>query len=137
MAFISGSIVALATPFTDDGSIDALALKRLIDWHIAEGTNCICVVGTTGESPTVSVDEHCEIIRIAVEQAKGRVPIMAGAGANATSEAIELTRYAKSVGAKCTSARRPTMARLPSSGNGCHLSPVRSPASTWAKRMRR
>ncbi len=99
---VSGSIVALVTPFTEDGKVDVAALRRLIDWHIAEGTSCICVVGTTGESPTVSVDEHCDIIRIAVDQAKGRVPIMAGAGANATSEAIELTRYAKSVGATWT-----------------------------------
>jgi 4-hydroxy-tetrahydrodipicolinate synthase len=102
MAPISGSIVALVTPFQDDGSVDFAALRRLIDWHIDEGTHCICVVGTTGESPTVTVDEHCEIIRIAVEQSRGRVPIMAGAGANATAEAIELTRYAKSVGARYT-----------------------------------
>ncbi len=102
MALLSGSIVALVTPFREDGSVDVAALRRLIDWHIAEGTNALCVVGTTGESPTVSVEEHCDIIRIAVEQSAGRVPIMAGAGANATSEAIELTRFAKSVGAKCT-----------------------------------
>lgn len=102
MLKISGSIVALATPFQDDGRVDVEALRGLIDWHIAEGTNCICVVGTTGESPTVSVDEHCEIIRIAVEQAKGRVPIMAGAGGNATREAIELAQFAKTVGADCT-----------------------------------
>ncbi len=99
---ISGSIVALVTPFRDDGSVDVDALRRLIDWHIAEGTQCICVVGTTGESPTVSVEEHCEIIRIAVAQAKGRVPIMAGAGGNATVEAIKLAEFAKSVGADCT-----------------------------------
>jgi len=85
----------------EDGSIDYPALCRLIDWHIAQGTDCIGVVGTTGESPTVSVDEHCEIIRVAVEQAAGRVPIMAGCGANSTSEAIELTRFAKQVGADC------------------------------------
>ena len=90
MISISGSIVALATPFHDDGSVDYAALRKLIDWHIAEGTDCICVVGTTGESPTVNVDEHCEIIRVAVEQAKGRRPIMAGCGANSTAEAIEL-----------------------------------------------
>jgi 4-hydroxy-tetrahydrodipicolinate synthase len=83
----------------DDGSVDYAALRRLIDWHIAEGTDCIGVVGTTGESPTVSMEENCEIIRVAVEQAAGRVPVMAGTGANATSEAIELTRYAKKVGA--------------------------------------
>ena len=98
---IRASIVALITPMHEDGSIDYPALRRLIDWHIAQGTDCIGVVGTTGESPTVSVDEHCEIIRVAVEQAAGRVPIMAGCGANSTSEAIELTRFAKQVGADC------------------------------------
>ena len=98
---IRGSTVALATPMHDDGSVDYPALRRLIDWHIAEGTDCICVVGTTGESPTVTVDEHCEIIRVAVEQAAARVPIMAGCGANSTAEAIELTRFAKKVGANC------------------------------------
>jgi 4-hydroxy-tetrahydrodipicolinate synthase len=98
---ITGSIVALVTPMFEDGSVDYAALRRLIDWHIAEGTDCIGVVGTTGESPTVSMDENCEIIRVAVEQAAGRVPIMAGTGANATSEAIELTRFAKQVGATC------------------------------------
>ncbi|MFM7849610.1 MAG: 4-hydroxy-tetrahydrodipicolinate synthase [Rubrivivax sp.] len=102
MTPIVGSIVALVTPMHEDGSVDYGALRQLIDWHIAEGTQCICVVGTTGESPTVSVQEHCEIIRVAVEHAGGRVPIMAGAGANATSEAIELTRFAKQVGADCS-----------------------------------
>jgi 4-hydroxy-tetrahydrodipicolinate synthase len=99
---IVGSIVALVTPMHDDGSVDVAALRRLIDWHIAEGTACIGVVGTTGESPTVSIEENCEIIRIAVEHAAGRVPIMAGAGANSTSEAIEMTRFAAKVGADCT-----------------------------------
>ncbi len=99
---IIGSIVALVTPFQADGSVDYAGLKRLLDWHIAEGTDCICVVGTTGESPTVSVAEHCEIIRVAVEHAAGRVPIMAGAGGNATREAIELSQFAKQVGATCT-----------------------------------
>ena len=102
---ISGSIVALATPMLQGGAVDYAALRKLIDWHVAEGTDCICVVGTTGESPTVTVQEHCEIIRVAVEQAakaKGRrVPIMAGCGANSTSEAIELARFAKEVGADC------------------------------------
>ena len=96
---ISGSIVALVTPLHEDGSVDYPTLRTLIDWHIAEGTHCIGVVGTTGESPTVSVEEHCEIIRVAVEQAAGRVPIMAGAGANSTREAIELSEFAKKVGA--------------------------------------
>ena len=98
---IRASIVALITPMHEDGSIDYPALRRLIDWHIAQGTDCIGVVGTTGESPTVSVKEHCEIIRVSVEQAAGRVPIMAGCGANSTAEAIELTRFAKQVGADC------------------------------------
>ena len=93
--------MALITPMHEDGSIDYSALRRLIDWHIAQGTDCIGVVGTTGESPTVSVEEHCEIIRVSVEQAAGRVPIMAGCGANSTKEAIELTRFAKQVGADC------------------------------------
>jgi 4-hydroxy-tetrahydrodipicolinate synthase len=99
---IVGSIVALVTPMHEDGSVDYPALRRLIDWHIAEGTDCIGVVGTTGESPTVSVEEHCEVIRATVEQVKGRVPVMAGAGANSTREAIELTRFARDVGADCT-----------------------------------
>lgn len=98
---ITGSIVALVTPMLDDGSVDYPALRKLIDWHIVEGTDCIGVVGTTGESPTVNVQEHCEIIRVAVEQAAGRVPIMAGCGANCTAEAIELTQFAKKVGADC------------------------------------
>jgi len=99
---ITGSIVALVTPMRDDGSVDYDALRRLIDWHVDEGTQCIGVVGTTGESPTVTVDEHCEIIRVAVEHARGRVPIMAGTGGNATAEAIELSRFALKVGADCT-----------------------------------
>jgi len=96
---LTGSIVALVTPMHEDGSVDYDALRRLIDWHIAEGTDCIGVVGTTGESPTVDVEEHCEIIRVSVEQAAGRVPVMAGCGANSTAEAIELARFAKGVGA--------------------------------------
>ncbi len=99
---IVGSIVALVTPMQDDGSVDYPALRRLIDWHVAEGTDCIGVVGTTGESPTVDVQEHCEIIRVAVEHAAGRVPVMAGAGANSTREAIELSKFALDVGADCT-----------------------------------
>jgi 4-hydroxy-tetrahydrodipicolinate synthase len=98
---IRGSIVALITPMHADGSVDYPALRKLIDWHIAEGTDCIGVVGTTGESPTVNVEEHCEIIRVSVEQAAGRAPIMAGCGANSTKEAIELARFAKKVGADC------------------------------------
>ena len=102
MKSITGSIVALVTPMHDDGRIDFDALRSLIDWHVAEGTQCIGVVGTTGESPTVTPEEHCEVIRVAVEHTAGRVPVMAGAGANATAEAIELSRYALKVGADCT-----------------------------------
>lgn len=105
MKQITGSIVALATPLHEDGSVDYPTLRKLVDWHITEGTDCIGVVGTTGESPTVNVEEHCEIIRVAVEQAKTHgnkaVPIMAGCGANSTAEAIELTKFAKKVGADC------------------------------------
>jgi 4-hydroxy-tetrahydrodipicolinate synthase len=96
---IKGSIVALATPMHEDGQVDFEALDRLIDWHVAEGTDCICVVGTTGESPTVKVQEHQEIIRASVARVAGRVPVMAGCGANSTAEAIELARFAKEVGA--------------------------------------
>jgi 4-hydroxy-tetrahydrodipicolinate synthase len=98
---ITGSIVALVTPMLEDGSVDYPTLRKLVDWHVAEGTDCIGVVGTTGESPTVNVQEHCEIIRVSVEQSDGRVPIMAGCGANSTAEAIELAKFAKEVGADC------------------------------------
>jgi 4-hydroxy-tetrahydrodipicolinate synthase len=101
MTPITGSIVALATPMLEDGSVDYPGLRKLIDWHIAEGTDCIGVVGTTGESPTVTVQEHHEIIRVSVEQARGRVPIMAGCGANSTAEAIELAKFARGIGADC------------------------------------
>jgi 4-hydroxy-tetrahydrodipicolinate synthase len=95
-----GSLVAIVTPMADDGALDLDALRRLVDWHIAEGTDGIVIVGTTGESPTVSFDEHCLLIRTAVEQAAGRVPVIAGTGANSTSEAIELTACAKRAGAQ-------------------------------------
>ena len=104
MTPIVGSIVALVTPMLEDGSVDYSSLRKLVDWHIHEGTDCLGVVGTTGESPTVNVDEHCEIIRVTVEQARKHpryVPVMAGCGANSTSEAIELARFAKKVGADC------------------------------------
>ena len=96
---IQGSIVAIVTPMHADGTLDIPGLRKLIDWHIAEGTDGIVIVGTTGESPTVSVDEHCELIKIAVEQTAKRIPIIAGTGGNSTAEAIELTRFAKKVGA--------------------------------------
>jgi 4-hydroxy-tetrahydrodipicolinate synthase len=95
----SGSIVALVTPMHTDGRIDWDALCRLIDWHVAQGTHALSVVGTTGESPTLTVQEHCELIRITVMHAAGRIPILAGCGANATQEAIELAQFAKESGA--------------------------------------
>ena len=96
---IKGSIVAIVTPMHADGSLDYPGLNKLIDWHIAEGTDGIVIVGTTGESATVSVEEHCALVKATVEHAKGRIPIIAGAGGNSTAEAIELTRYAKDAGA--------------------------------------
>lgn len=95
---IRGSLVAIVTPMHEDGSLDLSGLRKLVDWHIAEGTDGIVIVGTTGESPTVGFDEHCELIRITVEQAAGRVPVIAGTGANSTSEAITLTQCAKASG---------------------------------------
>lgn len=96
---IQGSLVAIVTPMHTDGSLDFDGLRKLIDWHVAEGTDGIVIVGTTGESPTVSVEEHCELVRVTVEHAAGRIPVIAGTGGNSTTEAIELTRYAKEVGA--------------------------------------
>ncbi|MEZ5614322.1 MAG: 4-hydroxy-tetrahydrodipicolinate synthase [Rhodocyclaceae bacterium] len=96
---IQGSIVAIVTPMLANGSLDYPRLKSLVDFHVAEGTDGIVIVGTTGESPTVDVGEHCELIRAAVEYAAGRIPVIAGTGGNSTSEAIELTAYAKKVGA--------------------------------------
>jgi 4-hydroxy-tetrahydrodipicolinate synthase len=99
---IKGSLVAIVSPMHDDGSLDFDAYRRLIDWHVAEGTSAIVAVGTTGESPTVTPNEHGELIRVAVEAARGRVPVIAGTGGNSTAEAIELTRHAKHVGADAT-----------------------------------
>ena len=97
---LTGSLVAIVTPMHADGALDIGRFKSLIDWHIAEGTQGIVVVGTTGESPTVNFDEHKELIRIAVEHAAGRVPVIAGTGANSTAEAIELSESAKRSGAQ-------------------------------------
>ncbi|MBB3196705.1 4-hydroxy-tetrahydrodipicolinate synthase [Roseateles terrae] len=102
MNAIVGSIVALVTPMHEDGRIDFDGLRALIDWHIDQGTDVIGVVGTTGESPTVTMEENREVIRVAVEHVKGRKPVLAGTGANSTAEAIELSRFAKQVGADAT-----------------------------------
>ena len=99
---IRGSLVAIATPMHEDGSLDFERYRALLDWHVEQGTNAIVAVGTTGESPTVDVDEHLQLIRVTVEQIKGRIPVIAGAGANSTLEAVELTRQAKALGAQAT-----------------------------------
>lgn len=96
---IQGSIVAIVTPMHPDGSLDLDGLRRLIDWHVAEGTDALVIVGTTGESPTVSFAEHCKLVEVAVEHANGRIPVIAGTGGNSTTEAIELTEHAKRAGA--------------------------------------
>lgn len=96
---ISGSIVAILTPMHEDGSLDFNRFRSLIDFHVSEGTDGIVVVGTTGESPTVNFDEHKELIRVAVEHSAGRIPVIAGTGANSTAEAIELSQSAKKAGA--------------------------------------
>ncbi|HUQ70024.1 MAG TPA: 4-hydroxy-tetrahydrodipicolinate synthase [Planctomycetaceae bacterium] len=94
----AGLTVAIVTPFKN-GQLDEAALKKLVEWHIAEGTNCLCPVGTTGECPTLSHDEHERVIAIVCQQAAGRIKVMAGTGSNSTAEAIRLTKYAKGVGA--------------------------------------
>jgi len=96
---LRGSIVAIATPMADDGSLDLDAYRGLVDFHLREGTQGIVAVGTTGESPTVDFDEHCLLIRTAVEHVAGRVPVIAGTGGNSTREAMELQRFAREVGA--------------------------------------
>ena len=99
MAPLQGSLVAIVTPMQEDGGLDLDAFRRLIDWHVKEGTDGIVVVGTTGESPTVDFEEHRLLIKTAVDHAAKRIPIIAGTGANSTSEAIELSAYAKQAGA--------------------------------------
>ncbi len=96
---ITGSIPAIATPMNEDGSLDLPRLRSFIDWHIAEDSDALVMVGTTGESPTVDFEEHCLLIRTAVEQAAGRIPVIAGTGANSTAEAIELAAFARKAGA--------------------------------------
>ena len=98
MNAITGSIVAIITPMFEDGSLDLPGMRKLVDYHVEQGTDAICVVGTTGESPTVNFDEHHALIELVVEQAAGRIPVIAGTGANSTEEAIELTQFAKKAG---------------------------------------
>ncbi|HSH96798.1 MAG: 4-hydroxy-tetrahydrodipicolinate synthase [Methylophilaceae bacterium] len=96
---LQGSLVAIVTPMHADGGLDINSLRKLIDFHVEAGTDGIVIVGTTGESPTVDVEEHCLLIKTTIEQVAGRVPVIAGTGANSTREAIELTQKAKTLGA--------------------------------------
>jgi len=99
MNMITGSLVAIVTPMHEDGSLDLDSMRSLVDFHVREGTDAIVVVGTTGESPTVNVEEHHELIQVVVDHAAGRIPVIAGTGANSTAEAIEMTHFAKQAGA--------------------------------------
>ena len=99
MATLRGSLVAIVTPMLEDGALDLPSFRKLLDWHIAEGTDGIVVVGTTGESPTVDNEEHWQLIKTAVEHVAKRVPVIAGTGANSTREAIAHSRHAKQMGA--------------------------------------
>lgn len=99
---IQGSLVALVTPMTEDGAVDYTTLADLVNWHIAAGTDAIVAMGTTGESPTLDIDEHNRVIEFVIKTAAGRIPVVAGTGGNSTTEAIELTRFAKSAGADYT-----------------------------------
>ena len=99
MNTFNGSMVAIVTPMHEDGSLDLDGMHRLVDFHVQEGTDAIVVVGTTGESPTVDVEEHRELIQLVVEYAAGRIPVIAGTGANSTAEAIAMTHFAKKAGA--------------------------------------
>jgi len=98
---LTGSLVAIATPMQEGGALDLPALSKLIDFHVANGTSAIVIVGTTGESPTVDADDHCLLIKTAVEHAAGRIRVVAGTGANSTAEAIYFAEYAAKVGADC------------------------------------
>lgn len=96
---IQGSIVAIVTPMLPDGAIDWPAFDKLLEWHVSSGTNAVVVVGTTGESPTVTVEEHCALIERSIKTINGRIPVIAGTGSNSTAEAIYYTQAAKEVGA--------------------------------------
>ena len=99
MQVLSGSIVALVTPMDENGLVDFNALKKLVDWHVKEGTNGIVAVGTTGESATLEIDEHLEVVKSVVEYADGRIPIIAGSGSNSTAQAIKTTSESHKIGA--------------------------------------
>ena len=118
---IRGSIPAIVTPMLEDGGLDLLAFRKLIDWHIEEGTDALVVVGTSGESATLSVEEHMLMIKTAVEHTAGRIPVIAGAGGNCTAEAIVLTKHAKAVGADATLQVVPYYNKPTQEGMYCHF----------------
>ena len=121
---IKGSLVALVTPMQADGRVDADSLRALVDWHVAEGTDGIVAVGTTGESATLDVDEHIGVIRQCVQFAAGRIPIIGGTGANSTTEAIELTVAAKAAGAQAVLMVTPYYNKPPQEGLYQHFKKV-------------
>jgi 4-hydroxy-tetrahydrodipicolinate synthase len=121
---ITGSIVALVTPMHPDGAVDYDSLARLVEWHITEGTDAIVAVGTTGESATLDVDEHIEVIRRVVKHSQGRVPVIAGTGANSTTEAIELTQAARTVDAQACLLVTPYYNKPPQEGLYRHFKAV-------------
>jgi 4-hydroxy-tetrahydrodipicolinate synthase len=121
---ITGSIVALVTPMSPDGSVDHAALDRLVDWHVAEGTHAIVAVGTTGESATLDMAEHVDVIRRVVRAAHKRIPVIAGTGANSTTEAIELTHAAREVGADAALLVTPYYNKPPQEGMYRHFKAV-------------
>ena len=130
---ISGSIVALVTPMLDTGEVDFPALQRLVEWHIVAKTNAIVAVGTTGESATLNVDEHQAVIKAVVEKTAGRLPVIAGTGANSTTEAIELTEAAKRLGADACLSVTPYYNKP--SQEGCLLYTSPSPRDATLSRM--
>jgi 4-hydroxy-tetrahydrodipicolinate synthase len=121
---IKGSIVAIVTPMYPDGAVDWDSLMALVEWHVTEGTDAIVAVGTTGESATLDVEEHIEVIRRTVKQVKGRIPVIAGTGANATAEAIELTQMAKDAGADAALLVTPYYNKPPQEGLFRHYKAV-------------
>jgi 4-hydroxy-tetrahydrodipicolinate synthase len=121
---LRGSLTALVTPFGEDGGVDEAALRALVDWQIEEGAAGLVPVGTTGESPTLSHAEHERVVEVVVEQAAGRVPVIAGAGSNSTEEAVGLARHAASVGADAALVVTPYYNRPTQAGLEAHFSAV-------------
>src|SRR5689334_23303795 len=124
MAELRGSVVAIVSPMGDGGELDLEAFRKLLDWHVKEGTDGIVVVGTTGESPTVDYDEHCLLIKTAVDHIARRIPVIAGTGANSTAEGIELSEYAKKAGADMSLSVVPYYNKPTQEGLFCHFKAI-------------